>query len=142
MIFSYNYPLASSGVLYNRTVSNFYNSYIKPRVRYETGSTLAFQLFTAGYVTNGAELYFTIPSCKPITGSFSAVTVASVDGFIVRQNGSYKYGSGHDTFVKPMSYRATNEVNHIAVCAIFANPSEGDNNAAAGILWSGRITIS
>jgi len=98
---------------------------------------------TAGFVTNeGKDVYFILPVTKYIIGS-PVISITSVDGFILRQGGSYTHGSGATTWVKPDSYE---EVllpsNCIRIKASFTNTTNVINNDVIGIWWSGRMDFS
>lgn len=97
-----------------------------------------------GYITNsGKDVTFQLPLNNPVIGS-PTVTIASVDGFCVRQNNKYLYGSAASTFVKPSSYSCTlvNGGNHIKITAKMANTTNVENNSACGIYASIKVTFS
>lgn len=97
-----------------------------------------------GYITNsGKDVTFQLPLNNPIIGS-PTVTIASVDGFCVRQNNKYLYGSTASTFAKPSSYSCTlvNGGNHIKITAKMANTTNVENNSACGIYASIKVTFS
>jgi hypothetical protein len=101
---------------------------------------------TAGYVTSvGTTVIFTVPFAVPIIGA-PTVTVASGNGFILRQNNKYTHGSDSSTYTTPVSYTAT-----IAQwCGVYIEAKFSDaqaalnviNNAPIGIYWNGTITFS
>ena len=99
---------------------------------------------TTGWVTNGGtEVHFTIPFTAPIIGS-PTTTATSRDGFIIRQNDKYLYGSAASTYVSPTSYEVTHISmwNGISIKAVFSNTTNVLNNSPVGIQWSGTITFS
>lgn len=107
------------------------------------GDTLNLKLRTAGYVTNaGKDVTFWIPLTEPIVGS-PTVTIASNDGFTLRQGNAYTHGSSATVFTHPDSYEATATMFHgIYVRAVFSNTTNVTNNDTIGIYWSGTITFS
>lgn len=107
------------------------------------GDTSNLKLRTAGYVTNaGKDVTFWIPLSEPIVGS-PTVTLASTDGFILRQGDNYTHGSSANAYVQPASYEATATMFHgIYVKAVFSNTTNVTNNDTIGIYWSGTITFS
>lgn len=97
---------------------------------------------TAGYVTNaGRNVVFTIPVPKPVIGSPN-ITVASGQGFVLRQGGNYTHGSGASLFVKPTSYSVVLNSSGFVVTAVFDVTTDVINNDATGIYWDGIITLS
>lgn len=107
------------------------------------GDTISITLRTAGYVTNaGKQVSFWIPFAVPIIGS-PTVTIASANGFILRQGNSYTHGSTASVYAIPDSYSVSRTTyNGIYVEAQFSNITNVTNNDAIGILWSGTITFS
>jgi uncharacterized repeat protein (TIGR02543 family) len=111
---------------------------------YKKGDTITFDIFTAGYITSGAEaVCFYVPFAKPIIGSPS-VTVASTDGFILRQEGKYTHGCGSTTWITPTKYNAyiLGAGNFVRITAFFDNTTNTLNNAPIGINWVGTVTFS
>lgn len=100
---------------------------------------------TSGWVTSsGTQVNFWIPFTKPIIGN-PTITVASVDGFILRQGAKYTHGSGASTYTKPTSmtvYKTTNAECGIRVAAVFSDTTNVTNNDAIGIMASIKITFS
>lgn len=97
-----------------------------------------------GYITNsGKDVTFQLPLNNPVIGN-PTVTIASVDGFCIRQNNKYLYGSAASTFAKPSSYSCTlvNGGNHIKITAKMANTTNVENNSACGIYASIKVTFS
>lgn len=107
------------------------------------GDTISITYRTAGYVTNsGKDISFWLPVSEPIIGS-PTVTVASNNGFILRQGNSYTHGSTASIYVHPDSYEATaTYASGIYIKAVFSNTANVTNNDAIGIYWSGTITLS
>lgn len=114
-----------------------------PYFRQGMDATISVTLYLTGFITNGGtELYFTVPFTKPIVGS-PTVTVASIDGFRLRQDDKYTHGSSATVLVKPTSYSGVVISNHgVGVKAVFSNTTNVVNNAPVGIQWSGTITFS
>ena len=107
------------------------------------GDSITISLRTAGYVTNaGKEVSFWIPMSEPIIGS-PKVTIASGNGFTLRQSNGYTHGSSASSYVNPDSYEATLTMfNGIHVTAKFSNTTNVVNNDTIGIYWNGTITFS
>ena len=107
------------------------------------GDALAISIRTTGYVTNsGADVAFMIPFSVPIVGS-PTVTVASLDGFCLRQGAKYTHGSSATAYCKPASYTSYRYMfNGIGIVAHFDNTTNVTNNDAIGIYWNGSITFS
>lgn len=109
------------------------------------GDTFDVELRTAGYVTNGGkDVSFLVPFNRPVVGS-PKVTVASKNGFALRQGAKYTHGSGGNAgeTIHPDSYSASlTTFNGIHVKATFSNTTNVTNNDAIGIYWSGTITFS
>ena len=107
------------------------------------GDTLSLTLRTAGYVTNsGKDVSFWIPMSMPIVGS-PTVTIASLNGFVLRQGNAYTHGSSASTYVTPTSYEAAITMfNGIYVKAVFSSTTNVTNNDALGIYWNGTVTFS
>ena len=107
------------------------------------GDTLTFSLRTAGYVTNaGQDVTFVVPFAVPIVGN-PTVTVASVNGFVLRQDNTYTHGSSSTTYVTPDSYSASVAMwCGVYITAKFSNVTNVTNNDSIGIYWNGTITFS
>lgn len=109
---------------------------------YTAGDSITVNINTAGYVTNSSALLtFTVPIDRPVIGS-STVTAKSANGFTIRQNGSYAFGSSSSVYATPDSYVAAIRAGWIYVAATFSDTTNVINNAAAGISWSGTLTFS
>lgn len=120
------------------------NSNFRPY--YRAGDVISFTgnnaVRTAGYVTNsGKNVVFTIHVPKPVIGSPN-ITVASGQGFVLRQSGNYTHGSAASTFVKPTSYSVVLNSSGFVVTAVFDVTTNVVNNDATGIYWDGTITLS
>lgn len=114
------------------------------RPYYRKGDSIDITNFrSAGYVTSSSKnVWFVLPLTKPIFGS-PAVTVDSINGFILRQNNAYTHGSSGDTWITPASYSVAG-YHHLGVVinATFTSTTNVINNAPIGIQWSGTITFS
>lgn len=111
---------------------------------YTAGDSYTHIIRTAGYVTNSkAEVHFTVPISKPIVGS-TAVSAASVNGFILRQGDKYTHGSAASTYAKPTSYSCAicGNGTHLAIVATFSNTTNAINNDAIGIYANFTLTFS
>lgn len=112
------------------------------RPYFRAGDSITTVLHTAGYITtSGTVLYFTVPIDRPLMG-VSVITASSVEGFIVRQDNKYLYGSDSDVYAKPNSYVAYYRNCLIEIAATFSNTTNVINNAPVGIHWSGKLTFS
>lgn len=116
------------------------------RPYYRAGDTISFTgnsaIRTAGYVTNaGKNIVFTVPVAKPVIGSPS-ITIASGQGFVLRQDGNYTHGSAASTYIKPTSYSVVLNNSGFVITAVFDVTTNVVNNDAIGIYWDGTITLS
>lgn len=67
---------------------------------------LNMEFYVNGYVTsNKQEVIFLIPLSRPIMST--PVSISSINGLTIRQNGKYIYGSTASKPIKPSSYTAT-----------------------------------
>lgn len=108
------------------------------------GDTLTISsIRVTGYVTNsGKEVRFFVPISVPILGS-PTISVASVKGFVLIQNGNYTHGSSGSTYITPDSYGTGRYMFHgISITATFSNTTNAINNSPIGIIWDGTITFS
>lgn len=98
---------------------------------------------TAGYVTNsGKEVSFWLPISEPIVGG-PVVSVTSLNGFVLRQNGLYTHGSSSSVYATPSSYEAIVHYEAgIYIKATFNDVTNAVNNDSIGILWSGTVSFS
>ena len=110
---------------------------------YRAGQYVKVSVDTAGYVTqDGTRVCFTIPLTKPVIGD-PAVTVASTEGFKLRQNNKYTHGSGASTFVFPTSYEVHSVGDDgVHVQAVFENVTNVTNNDAIGIRFVGNVVFA
>ena len=117
------------------------NDVFRPYWRKGDSFTMTFQ--GAGFVTNGSkEIRFAISVDRPIIGN-PTVTVASVDGFIIRQEAKYLYGSAAGERVKPSSIACSRQGGMIIVTATMANTTNvTNNNAPVGVDASIKVTLS
>lgn len=115
------------------------------RPYYRKGDSFNVTLYTSGFVTGGGvDIHFVVPVHKQIIGDVT-LSASSRDGFIIRQNGGYAYGSASDLYVKPSKYQTVNYSvtgGCIHVSAVMPNSTNITNNSSLGIQWSGTITIS
>ena len=118
------------------------NVHYKPY--YSAGDSITFELNTAGYVTTGGNsIRFVVPLSKPIIGS-PTITIASLSGIMIRQNGQYTHGSSSSTAVKPQSYSTIGSTggNGVVVVVTMSTTTNVTNNDSLGVYWHGTITFS
>lgn len=109
---------------------------------YAVNDSISISIATAGYLTNGSkDVSFIVPLSKPIIGN-PAVTVATVNGFTLRQGTKYTHGSSATQAVSPASYSASIKPGGVYILASFSTTTNATNNDAIGINWSGTITFS
>lgn len=113
------------------------------RPYYRRGESIDVNMGTAGFVTTGSkEIYFVVPLGKPVIGN-PTVSVASINGLTLRQNGAYKCGSTGSSATKPSRYSAAvADSNAIRITAAWDYSTDAANNDAIGIYASIRITFS
>ena len=118
-------------------------SYTTYRPYYRRGDSIDVNIGTAGFVTTSSkEIYFVVPLGKPVIGN-PTVSVASINGLTLRQNGAYKCGSTGSSSTKPSRYGATVvDSNAIRITAAWDNSTDAANNDTIGIYASIRITFS
>ncbi len=110
------------------------------RPYYQAGDTINLVLYTAGYVSSGGQnVYFVIPLDRPVLADY--VSIESVDGLILRQNGLYTHGSDASVGVSPASYNASITPAGINVNAHFNHSTNAENNSAIGVYASITITF-
>jgi hypothetical protein len=81
-----------------------YSGTLKPYFR--AGDVINMTIYIVGYVTsNKQEVIFFLPVSRPIMSS--PVSISSINGLTIRQNGKYLYGSTVSKPAKPQSYTAT-----------------------------------
>jgi uncharacterized repeat protein (TIGR02543 family) len=107
------------------------------------GDSITVTFRGAGYVTNGKkDVSFWLPLTTPVIGS-PTITVASGNGFTLRQGDSYTHGSSASSFVTPTSYEASNSFRcGLYIKAVFTDTTNVTNNDTIGIYWHGTITFS
>jgi uncharacterized repeat protein (TIGR02543 family) len=107
------------------------------------GDSITITFRGAGYVTNGKkDVSFWLPLTTPVIGS-PTITVASGNGFTLRQGDTYTHGSSASSFVTPTSYEASNSFRcGLYIKAEFSNVTNVTNNDTIGIYWHGTITFS
>lgn len=113
------------------------------RPYYRRGDSIDVNMGTAGFVTTGSkEIYFVVPLGKPVVGN-PTVSVASINGLTLRQNGAYKCGSTGSSATKPSRYGvAVVDSNAIRITAAWDYSTNAANNDTIGIYASIRITFS
>ena len=76
------------------------------RPYYRADDVINMEFYVNGYVTsNKQEVIFLIPLSRPIMSTL--VSISSINGLTIRQNGKYIYGSTVSKPIKPSSYTAT-----------------------------------
>lgn len=76
------------------------------RPYYRADDVINMKFYVNGYVTsNKQEVIFLIPLSRPIMST--PVSISSINGLTIRQNGKYIYGSTASKPIKPSSYTAT-----------------------------------
>lgn len=123
---------------------NPHGTKIDYRPYYRKGDSVDIRLQTSGYLTNSyKDVNFVIPLDKPVVGS-SVASVASINGFILRQNGKYTHGSTASTWVKPDIYvNGTTPTNKgLGIVARFNTTTNAVNNSPIGIDVSLRVTFA
>ncbi len=123
---------------------NSHGTKIDYRPYYRKGDSVDIRLQTSGYLTNSyKDVNFVIPLDKPVVGS-SVASVASINGFILRQNGKYTHGSSASTWVKPDIYvNGTTPTNKgLGIVARFNTTTNAVNNSPIGIDVSLRVTFA
>lgn len=116
---------------------------VEYRPYYRRGDSIDVRMGTAGYVTTSSkEIYFVVPLGKPVIGN-PTVSVASINGLTLRQNGAYKCGSTGSSWTSPSRYgAAVVDSNAVRVTAIWNSSTDAANNDTIGIYASIRITFS
>lgn len=76
------------------------------RPYYRADDVINMEFYVNGYVTsNKQEVIFLIPLSRPIMSTL--VSISSINGLTIRQNGKYIYGSTASKPIRPSSYTAT-----------------------------------
>lgn len=88
----------------NRPDGGMFNGTLRPY--YRADDVINMEFYVIGYVTsNKQEVIFHIPFSRPIMST--KVSISSIKGLTIRQNGKYIYGSTASKPIKPSSYTAT-----------------------------------
>lgn len=88
----------------NRPDGGMFNGTLRPY--YRADDVINMKFYVTGYVTsNKQEVIFLIPFSRPIMST--KVSISSIEGLTIRQNGKYIYGSTASKPIKPSSYTAT-----------------------------------
>ena len=106
------------------------------------GDTTTVTVYLQGrIVTKGKEILFYMPFSRPIIGA-TGVSVSSVNGIAVSQNGKSLYGSS--SYVKPNAYSASiiGDGHGVNIRATMPNTTNATNNATCAITASIKITFS
>ena len=134
----------------NRPDGGRFNGTFRPYFRAD--DVINMEFYVIGYVTSGKqEIIFLIPFSRPIMTK--PVSISSINGLTIRQNGKYIYNSTVSKPIKPASYTAAvigggNGLNVKAKIAIGSNGfSDTDiknivNNDTCAITASIKITFS
>lgn len=142
-----NYAQADGNThIYGHDIIHFVSNVASPgsyRPYRRRGDVMELGIRTAGFVTSsGTLLFFFVPLSVPLVGS-PTITVASGNGFRLRQNSTYTHGSSSTTYVHPKSYTVTSYMFHgLTIRAEFTNPPDVINNEVIGVEWDGVITLS
>lgn len=108
------------------------------------GDSITLTIYAMGYVTTrGKEVAMYVPLSRPIIVGGS-VSVASVNGLTIRQNGKYLYSSSASNSVNPSSFRAAivGSGCGVNIVATFGNTVNATVNDACSITASIKITFS
>ncbi len=108
------------------------------------GDSITLTIYAVGYVTTGGkEVAMYVPLSRPIIAGGS-VSVASVNGLTIRQNGKYLYSSSASNSVNPSSFRAAivGRGCGVNIVATFGNTVNATVNDACSITASIKITFS
>ena len=106
------------------------------------GDTTTVTVYLQGrIITSGKEITFYMPFSRPIIGA-TGVSVSSVNGIAVSQNGKSLYGSS--SYVKPNAYSASiiGNGHGVNIRATMPNTTNATNNATCAITASIKITFS
>lgn len=108
------------------------------------GDSITLTIYAVGYVTTGGkEVAMYVPLSRPIIAGGS-VSVASVNGLTIRQNGKYLYSSSASKSVNPSSFRAAivGSGCGVNIVATFGNTVNATVNDVCSITASIKITFS
>lgn len=118
--------------------SNIFKPYFTKR------DSITLTIYAVGYVTTGGkEVAMYVPLSRPIIAGGS-VSVASVNGLTIRQNGKYLYSSSASNSVNPSSFRAAivGSGCGVNIVATFGNTVNATVNDVCSITASIKITFS
>lgn len=108
------------------------------------GDSITLTIYAVGYVTTGGKaVAMYVPLSRPIIAGGS-VSVASVNGLTIRQNGKYLYSSSASNSVNPSSFRAAivGSGCGVNIVATFGNTVNATVNDVCSITASIKITFS
>ena len=108
------------------------------------GDSITLTIYAIGYVTTGGkEVAMYVPLSRPIIAGGS-VSVSSVKGLMIRQNGKYLYGGSSSAYATPSSYRAATVGSGcgVNIVATFGNTVNATVNDVCSITASIKITFS
>ena len=108
------------------------------------GDSITLTIYAVGYVTTrGKEVAMYVPLSRPIIAGGS-VSVSSVNGLTIRQNGKYLYSSSASNSVNPSSFRAAivGSGCGVNIVATFGNTVNATVNDVCSITASIKITFS
>lgn len=113
----------------------------RPYIR--SGDSFNVKVHTSGYITDSStSLRFFVPLSRPVIGS-PTITATSRDGFQIRQNGKYLYGSSASAYTTPVSYKVESSWTYgVVIIVEFSDTSDVINNDSAGVFWSGTLTFT
>ena len=130
--------------LYGNDISLFVKSADASfRPYYRKGDSISMSYYGAGFINNNEkEIQFSISLNRPLIGS-PTITVASVNGLVIRQGGRYLYESGGGSYAKPSKYSCSVQGNMIVITATMANNTNViTKNDTIGVYASIKITFS
>lgn len=108
------------------------------------GDSISLTIYAIGYVTTGGkEVAMYVPLSRPIVAGGS-VSVSSVKGLMIRQNGKYLYGGSSSAYATPSSYRAAvvGSGCGVNIVATFSNTTNATVNDTCSVTASIKITFS
>ena len=108
------------------------------------GDSISLTIYAIGYVTTGGkEVAMYVPLSRPIVAGGS-VSVSSVKGLMIRQNGKYLYGGSSSAYATPSSYRAATVGSGcgVNIVATFSNTTNATVNDTCSVTASIKITFS
>lgn len=129
--------------LYENNWNDWTEVALKSDTYFASGDIISTTIHTSGYVTtSGTQVYFVVPISKCVPDGL-AVSIASGNGFILRQSGKYTHGSSSNGWVTPSSCSAwLLDSQTVQVRATFSDTTNVTNNDAIGVQWDGTITFS